>query len=99
MKLNPVGKKKPAKERMRGKGKSSKKKGEEEYPEPCRQSRDNLRPGDLDLCRIVLQDANLGGVLPVLLQEFGLDPVAHGGRIGVSGLGLRLLRRRSFSCP
>jgi hypothetical protein len=91
VKLNPVSEKKPVEERMRGKGKSSEKKGEEEYPEPCRRSRDNIRPDDLDFCQIVLQNTNLGGVLPVLLQELGLDLVAHGGRIGVGGLGLRLL--------
>jgi hypothetical protein len=76
---------------MQGKRKSSKKKREEKYLEPCRQSRDDLWPDNLDFHRIVLQDANLGGVLLVLFQEFGLDPVAHGGRVDVSGLGLRLL--------
>jgi hypothetical protein len=51
VKLNPVGKKKPVEERMRGKGKSSEKKGKEEYPKPRRRSRDNLRVTSQDFIK------------------------------------------------
>jgi hypothetical protein len=91
VKLNPIGEEEPAEERMWGKRKSSEEKGEEKYLEPCWRSRDDFRPGNLDFRRIILQDANLYGILPVLLQEFGLDPIAHRGRIGVGGLGLGFL--------
>jgi hypothetical protein len=86
VKLNPIGKEEPADERMRRKRKSSEEEGEEKYPESCGWSRNDFRPGDLDFYWIILQDADLCVALPVLLQELGLDPIAHRGRIG--GLGL-----------
>jgi hypothetical protein len=87
VKLNPMGEEEPVEERMWGKRKSSEEKGEEKYPEPCRRSRDYFRPGNLDFRRIILQDANLCGILPVLLQELGLDPIAHRVRVSIDGLG------------
>jgi hypothetical protein len=87
VKLNPVGEKKPTEERMRGKRKPPEEKGEEEYPEVCRWPGNDLGSGEENFRRIILQDADLVGALQFLLQELGLDPITHGGRVGVSGLG------------
>jgi hypothetical protein len=88
--LNPVSKKKPAEEWMRRKRKPSEKECEEEYLESRGWPRDNLWPGDADLCWVILQNAVLGGVLQILLQELGLNPIAYGGHIGINSLGARL---------
>jgi hypothetical protein len=87
MKLNPVGKEKPAEERMRGKRKPSEKKSKEEYPEARGWPGNDFRSDDENFHRIILQDANFLGALQLLLQEFGLDLVAHGGRVGIRDLG------------
>jgi hypothetical protein len=91
VKLNPIRKEEPAEEWMRRKRKSTKKEGEEEYSEPRRWSGNDLWPGDVDLRRVVFEDADLGGILQVLLQELGLDPIAHSGHVGIGGLGLGFL--------
>jgi hypothetical protein len=87
VKLNPIGKEKPAKERMRGKRKPPKEKSKEKYTEARRWPGNDLRSGDENFRRIILQDADLLSALQFLFQEFGLDPVAHGGRVGIRGLG------------
>jgi hypothetical protein len=74
--LNPVSKKKPAEEWMRRKGKPSEKESKEEYPESRGWPGDDLWPGNTDLYWVVLQNAGLGGILPIPLQELGLDPIA-----------------------
>jgi hypothetical protein len=91
VKLNPISKEEPTEQRMRWKRKSSKKEGEEKYPESYGWSRNGFRPGYLDFRQIILQDANLCAALLVLLQELGLDPIVHSGRVGIGGLGLGLL--------
>jgi hypothetical protein len=45
----------------------------------------------VDFRRVILQDADLGGILEILLQELGLDPIAHSGHVGIGGLGLGFL--------
>jgi hypothetical protein len=92
MKLNPISKEEPAEEWMRRKRKSSEKEGEEKYPESCGWLGHNFGPGDVDFRRVILQDANLRGILQVLLQELSMDLVAHSGHVGIGGLGLGFLR-------
>jgi hypothetical protein len=87
MKLNPVGEEEPAEERMRGKRKPSEEKSKEKYLEARGWSGNDFRFGDENFCRIILQDADFLGALQFLLQEFGLDPVAHGGRVNIRSLG------------
>jgi hypothetical protein len=87
MKLNPVGKEKPTKERMRGKGKPSEEEIKEQYLEARAWSGNDFRSGEKDLLRIILQDASLLSALQLFLQEFGLNPVAHGGRLRIRSLG------------
>jgi hypothetical protein len=48
----------------------------------------DFRPGDENFRRVILQDANFLDTLEFLLQELGLDPVAHSGGVGIGGLGL-----------
>jgi hypothetical protein len=87
MKLNPIGEEKPAEERMRGKRKPPDEKSKEKYLEARGWSGNDLRSDDENFRRIILQDADFLGALHFLLQEFGLDLVAHGGRVGIRGLG------------
>jgi hypothetical protein len=87
MKLNPISKEEPAEEWMRRKRKSSDKEGEEKYPEARGWSRNDFQPSDDNFRWLILQDANLFGALQFLLQELGLDPIAHSGRVGIGGLG------------
>jgi hypothetical protein len=86
-KLNPVGEEEPTEERMRGKRKPSEEKSKEKYPEACGWSGNDFGFGDEKFHRIILQDADFLSALQFLLQEFGLDPVAHGGRVGIRSLG------------
>jgi hypothetical protein len=88
--LNLVSKKESTKERMRWKRKPSKVEGKEDYPESRGRPRDDFWPSDVNFCWVILQDAGLRGVLQILLQKLGLDPVAHGGHVGIGGLGVRL---------
>jgi hypothetical protein len=87
VKLNPIGEEKPAEERMRGERKPLEEKSKEKYPEARGWPGNDFRSGDENFHRIILQDADFLGALQLLLQEFGLDPVAHGGRVGIRGLG------------
>jgi hypothetical protein len=87
MKLNPVGKEKPAEERMRGKGKPPKEKHKEQYPEACGWTGDDFRTGGESFRWIILQEADFLDALQFLLQELGLDPVIDGRRVGICGLG------------
>jgi hypothetical protein len=88
VKLIPVSKDKSAEERMQRKRESAEKEGEEKYPEARGWSGNDFGPGDENFCWVILQDANLLGALQFLLQELGLDLVAHSGRVGIGGLGL-----------
>jgi hypothetical protein len=90
MELNPVSKEEPVEEWMWRKRKPSEKESKEDYPESCGWPRDDLWPSDVNLRWAVLQNADLRGVLQIFFQKFGLDPVAHGGRIGIGGLGAHL---------
>jgi hypothetical protein len=90
MELNPISKEVSAEERMRGKRKPSEKESKEDYPEFHGRPRDDFWPSNVNLRWVILQDADLHGILKILFQKLGLDPVAHGGRIGISGLNLRL---------
>jgi hypothetical protein len=67
VKLNPISKEEPEEEWMWGKRKSLEKEGEVKYLESRGWSRNDFWPGDVDFRRIILQDADLGGVLQVLL--------------------------------
>jgi hypothetical protein len=67
VKLNPIGKEKPAEEGMRGKGKPPEEKRKEEYPEACGWMGDDFRTGGESFRRIVLQNANFLGALQLLL--------------------------------
>jgi hypothetical protein len=87
MKLNPIGEEKPVEERIRGKRKPPEEKGKEKYPEAHGCLGNDLRSGDENFHRIILQDADFLDALHFLLQKSGLDPVAHGGRVGIRGLG------------
>jgi hypothetical protein len=60
--LNPVGKKKAAEERIRGKGQTPQQKGNEDYPESRRRPGNNLRADGERICRCVLQEAHLLGL-------------------------------------
>jgi hypothetical protein len=88
VKLNPVGKEKTSKERMRGKQKSPKKKCKKDYPEARGWTGKDFRADGKSLRRIVLQDADLLGALQVLLLDVGLDPVPNGGRVDIHGFCL-----------
>jgi hypothetical protein len=66
VKLNRVGKEKPAKERMRGKRKPPEEKSEEKYTEARRWPGNDLRSGDENFRRIILQDADLLSALQFL---------------------------------
>jgi hypothetical protein len=90
MELNPICEKKPAEEFMRGKRKPSENESKEEYPESSGWPRDDFWSADADIHRVILQNADLHGILQISLQKLGLDPVAHGGRFGISDLGARL---------
>jgi hypothetical protein len=72
---------------MRGKRKPSKEKSKEKYPEAYGWLGNDFGSGDENFRQIILQDADFLDALQFLLQEFGLDPVAHGGRVGIGGLG------------
>jgi hypothetical protein len=87
VKLNPIGEKKTMEERMRGKRKPPNEKCKEEYPKARGWSGNDFRAGGEGLRRIVLQNADLLGVLQFPLLELGLDPVTDGGRVGIRGLG------------
>jgi hypothetical protein len=87
VKLNPIGKEKPAEEGMRGKGKPPEEKCKEQYPEACGCTGDDFRASGESFRRIIIQEANFLGALQFLLQELGLDPVADGRCIGICGLG------------
>jgi hypothetical protein len=63
VKLNPISKEEPAEEWMWRKRKSSKKEGKEKYSESRGWSGDDFWPSDVDFRRVILQDANLCGVL------------------------------------
>jgi hypothetical protein len=67
VKLNPIGKKKPAEERMRGKRKPPEEKCKEEYPEARGWSGNDLRSGDESFRWIILQNADFLGALQFLL--------------------------------
>jgi hypothetical protein len=73
---------------MRGKRKPSKEKSKEKYPEACGWSGNDFGSGNENFCWIILQDANFLGALQLLLQEFGLDPVAHAGASAFAVLAL-----------
>jgi hypothetical protein len=88
VKLNPVRKEESAEEGMRRKRESSEKEGEEKYSEARGWSRNDFWPSNENFHWVILEDANFLGALQFLLQELGLDPVAHSGRIGIGGLGL-----------
>jgi hypothetical protein len=89
--LNPISKEKLVEEWMRGKRKPSEKESKEDYPESGGWPRDDLRPSDVDLRWVVLQNADLCGVLQIFFRKLGLDPVAHGQRVGIGGLGAHLV--------
>jgi hypothetical protein len=86
VKLNPISKEEPAEEWMQRKRKSVEKEGKEKYPKARGWSRNDFWPGDENFRRIILQDADLFGALQFLLQELGLDPIAHSERVGIGGL-------------
>jgi hypothetical protein len=88
VKLNPISKEESAEERMRRKRESADKEGKEKYPEARGRAGNDFGPGNENLCRFILQNANLFGTLQFLLQELGLYLVAHSRRVGISGLGL-----------
>jgi hypothetical protein len=88
VKLNPVGKEKTSKERMRGKRKPPKEKCKKDYPEARGWTGNDLRAGSKSLRRIIFQDADLLGTLQLLVLDLGLDPVPNGGRVSVRGFGL-----------
>jgi hypothetical protein len=67
MKLNPIGEEKPVEERMRGKRKPLEEKGKEKYPEARGWLGNDLRSGDENFRRIILQDADFLGALHFLL--------------------------------
>jgi hypothetical protein len=67
MKLNPVGKEKPAKERMRGEIKPPEEKSKEKYPEARGWSGNDFGSGDENFHQITLQDADFLGTLLLLL--------------------------------
>jgi hypothetical protein len=73
---------------MRGKRKPPEEKGKENYPEARGWPGNDFGSGDENFRRIILQDANFLGALQLLLQEFGLGPIAHRGRVGICGFGL-----------
>jgi hypothetical protein len=73
---------------MRGKRKPSEEKGKEKYLEARGWSGNDFRPSDENFHRVILQDADFLSALQFLLQELGLDLVAHCGRIDIGGLGL-----------
>jgi hypothetical protein len=87
VKLNLIREEESTEKWMRRKRKSTKKEGEEKYPEAHGWSGKDLGPGDENFRRIIIQDANLLGALQFLLQELGLDPIAHSGHVGIGGLG------------
>jgi hypothetical protein len=88
VKLNPVRKEESAEEGMRRKRESSEKEGEQKYSEARGWSRNDFWPNNENFHWVILEDANFLGALQFLLQELGLDLVAHSGRIGIGGLGL-----------
>jgi hypothetical protein len=65
--LNPVCKKKPTEEFVWGKGKPSENEGKEEYPESSRRSRNDLRYANADIRGVILQNADLHGILQIFL--------------------------------
>jgi hypothetical protein len=88
--LNPVSKEEFAEERMQRKRKPSEEESEEDYLKSHGRPRDDFWPRDVNFCWVILQDAGLRGVLQILFQKLGLDLVAHGGRISINDLGVRL---------
>jgi hypothetical protein len=88
VKLNPVSEEESAEEGMRRKRESAEKKGEEKYLEARGWTGNDFGPGNENLHRVILQNADLLGALQFLLQELGLHPVAHSGHLGIGGLGL-----------
>jgi hypothetical protein len=88
--LNPVSKEELAEEQMRRKRKPSEEESEEDYPESRGRPRGDFWPSNVNFCWVILQDADLCGILQILFQKLGLDPVAHSGCIGIDGLGVRL---------
>jgi hypothetical protein len=54
MKLNPIGKEKSPKERMRGKGKPSEEESKEQYPEGRAWPGDDFQSDEKDFRRIIL---------------------------------------------
>jgi hypothetical protein len=87
VKLNPISKEESVKEWIWSKRKSAEKEGEEKYPEARGWLGNDFGPGDENFCWVILQDANLLGALQFLLQELGLDPIAHSRHVGIGGLG------------
>jgi hypothetical protein len=88
MELNPIRKKKAAKERMKGKRESPEEECKENYPEACRWPGNDFWTSDENFRRIVLQETDLLGACQLLVSELGLDPVPNGGWFSVGGLGL-----------
>jgi hypothetical protein len=67
MELNPIREKKPTEEFMRGKRKPSENESKEEYPESSGWPRDDFWSADADLHRVILQNADLRGILQISL--------------------------------
>jgi hypothetical protein len=87
VKLNPIGKEKTSKERMRGKQKPPKEKCKKDYSEARGWTGNNLWAGIKSLRWIIFQDADLLSTLQLLVMDLGLDPVPNSRRVGVHGFG------------
>jgi hypothetical protein len=87
MELNLVSKEKTPEERMRGKRKPSKEKSEQNYPEARRWPGYDFRAGGENLCRIILQEADLLGARQLPVADLGLDPMPNSGLVRIGGLG------------